>query len=258
MNKKDSLYYELSDFYWLYASKKDYSAETSFLLSQIREHHPAARTILDIGCGQGYHLWHFQDAGYDVVGIDKSEEQISAARKQLPEMDLRTGDYLTHPINQKFDVNLILWNTLLYFSPPRKLDTVFDNVKRNLYPDGIVLIDFRSFQDHIDHGEFQEQLVRDLEEKDYHMHLKTANSVHGDLLVENTTTSIFHKGRLLRKFTNDPVYLNILSIDDVKSRLSQSGLEVEAILDGDSLYRNEVRPVTEDTRSYFVVARNPR
>ena len=42
---------------------------------------PPAR-VLDIGCGNGYNSNQYKDWGYDVTGIDYSEEGISIARQQ--------------------------------------------------------------------------------------------------------------------------------------------------------------------------------
>ncbi len=46
----------------------------------------ARARVVDLGCGNGYVTHRLADAGYDVVGIDTSEDGIVAARKAYPDV----------------------------------------------------------------------------------------------------------------------------------------------------------------------------
>jgi SAM-dependent methyltransferase len=48
-----------------------------------RPSHGGAVSLLDAGCGPGVHLVRFKEAGFDVLGIDHSEEMLATARCNL-------------------------------------------------------------------------------------------------------------------------------------------------------------------------------
>ena len=48
-------------------------------------------TVVDLGCGSGIFARALTDAGYDVFGVDISEEMVALARAAAPDADLRVG-----------------------------------------------------------------------------------------------------------------------------------------------------------------------
>jgi SAM-dependent methyltransferase len=53
---------------------------------------------LDAACGTGRHTRYLHARGHRVIGIDSSAEMLATARRELPQVDLRTGDLLALPI----------------------------------------------------------------------------------------------------------------------------------------------------------------
>src|ERR1700677_478695 len=49
------------------------------------------RRILDLGCGNGSMAAHLAAQGYEVVGVDPSEEGIAHGRKAYPHLQLHHG-----------------------------------------------------------------------------------------------------------------------------------------------------------------------
>lgn len=100
-------------------------------------------TVLDVGCGTGIHLEHYQKAGCNVFGIDQSPAMLRVARRRLGESaDLRLGDASNMPYSDKaFD--LIIMSTVLHEMPRNVRSAVIYETKRVLKEDGrILLIDF--------------------------------------------------------------------------------------------------------------------
>ena len=63
--------------------------------------------LLDVGCGTGYHLSRYKDRGFDIVGVDGSEEMLKEARQANPEIEFRQCDVDTVPFeNDSFDIIL--------------------------------------------------------------------------------------------------------------------------------------------------------
>ncbi|MCG3164874.1 MAG: dTDP-3-amino-3,4,6-trideoxy-alpha-D-glucopyranose [Bacteroidia bacterium] len=99
--------------------------------------------ILDLACGKGRHAIHLNNLGYDVTGIDLSEESISIAQKSENETlaffvhDMRELYWANH-----FDCILNLFTSFGYFDDEndnlKTLQSVYDSLK----PGGVFVIDF--------------------------------------------------------------------------------------------------------------------
>ncbi len=99
--------------------------------------------VLDVGCGTGVHLEHYQKAGCDVYGIDLSPSMLQVARKRLGESaNLHMGNASKMPYSDK-SFDLIIMSEVLHEMPRTVRSTVLEESKRTLKEDGrILLIDF--------------------------------------------------------------------------------------------------------------------
>ncbi len=99
--------------------------------------------VLDIGCGTGAYLEHYQRAGCNVSGIDQSSSMLQVARNRLGESaDLYMGDASNMPYQDK-EFDLIVMSTVLHEMPRAVRSAVINEAKRTLKEDGrILLIDF--------------------------------------------------------------------------------------------------------------------
>jgi len=99
--------------------------------------------ILDVGCGTGTHLEHYQKAGCNVSGIDQSPSMLQVARNRLGESaNLYMGDASNMPYPDK-EFDLIIMSTVLHEMPRAVRSAVINEAKRTLREDGrILLIDF--------------------------------------------------------------------------------------------------------------------
>jgi len=68
--------------------------------------------ILDIGCGTGRHAIELTKRGYNVTGVDLSENQIKRAREKAQEtgvtIDFQTQDARNLPFDGEFDLAIML------------------------------------------------------------------------------------------------------------------------------------------------------
>jgi glycosyltransferase involved in cell wall biosynthesis/SAM-dependent methyltransferase len=92
--------------------------------------------ILDVGCGPGWVSEYFARLGYDVTGVDISEELIQVARERLERLPYQVDQetpmrcrFLTHdieaaPLREKFDA-IICYDALHHFEDER---SVFHNL----------------------------------------------------------------------------------------------------------------------------------
>ncbi len=99
--------------------------------------------VLDIGCGTGAHLVHYQKVQCQVYGVDTSPSMLKRARLKLGERaDLRQVDASTLPYpDNHFDI--IIFSTVLHEMAPDLRVKVLTEAHRVLKASGrILIIDF--------------------------------------------------------------------------------------------------------------------
>ena len=94
----------------------------------------SGRSLLEVGCGAGSFLDFARQKQWKVCGIDSSDENIS----RLQSRGLRgiTGNFLTYPIEEKFDV-VVFWDVLEHLQAPGQF---IARARSLLTPKGLVLI----------------------------------------------------------------------------------------------------------------------
>jgi SAM-dependent methyltransferase len=96
---------------------------------------PADSRVVDLGCGAGWTLLAFRDAGHRVAGCDLGAGYLEAGRAQG--LDLRHGDYTALQDVAPFDL-VILSHVFEHLSDPR---TLMQQIKPMLAPGGLVYIE---------------------------------------------------------------------------------------------------------------------
>ena len=100
----------------------------------------AGKTVLDLGCGYGWHCQYAaQQGAAQVLGIDQSEKMIAAAREKNPHPVIRyqvgsLEDYSYPPAAY----DLVLSNLVLHYL--RDLDGIYGKVFRTLTAGGVFLL----------------------------------------------------------------------------------------------------------------------
>jgi ubiquinone/menaquinone biosynthesis C-methylase UbiE len=69
--------------WWLRSSQGQYHLEHEFRLIERLLEPQSGETILDVGCGPGFHLRWFQECGMKPTGIDASAHMVELARQRV-------------------------------------------------------------------------------------------------------------------------------------------------------------------------------
>lgn len=128
-------------YYNLFNKNKDYDKEVDFVNSLIIKHLPNTKTILNLGCGTGNHDLLLKKKGYDITGIDQSEEMIKIAKEKKKKIKFIVGDIRNFEINKKFDCIISLFHVMSYQTLDKDLINVFDLVSSHLNDGGIFIFD---------------------------------------------------------------------------------------------------------------------
>jgi SAM-dependent methyltransferase len=142
-----SVFGAYSRYYDLLYRDKDYAGEASYLRDLIHRYTPEARSVLDLGCGTGRHDFLLAEMGYEVVGVDLSEEMLAVARsQQCPPRALAPrfvrGDIRQVSLERTFDVVVALFHVMSYQVSNEDLAAALTTAARHLEPGGLFIFDF--------------------------------------------------------------------------------------------------------------------
>lgn len=130
----------------LYANRDEEEAAQLIALLEETLSLKKCSKILDLGCGRGRHSINLTEKGYQVTGIDLSEQAISTAREKaralgMDEIQFKVRD-MRDPLPETFDAVVNLFTTFGYFESDTENARVFDSVRQMLVPGGIFVLDY--------------------------------------------------------------------------------------------------------------------
>jgi SAM-dependent methyltransferase len=137
-------------YYDLIYRDKNYGAEVEFIKNHLLAYAPNAKSILELGSGTGIHAFLLAESGYEVRGVDISEQMLARACDRLvglpPELaaklEFSPGDVCSINLNQQFDVAIALFHVINYQTTNTRLQSFFQTIKNHLKPEGIIVFDF--------------------------------------------------------------------------------------------------------------------
>ncbi len=137
-----------SPYYHLLYKNRDYSEAESFIDNLVSFLKPEyGSRFLDLGCGKGRHSIYLNKKGFDVTGIDLSENSIAAAKK----FENERQNFYVHDMRKLFRTNYFdcvvnLFTSFGYFDNKRDDNATINAVYQSLKPDGYFVIDFFNAQ----------------------------------------------------------------------------------------------------------------
>ncbi len=135
-----------AQYYDLLYQDKDYSSEAQYVNELIKQHTTSANKLLNLGCGTGKHDYAFARLGYNVTGVDLSEEMVSQAINNIPQdisnqLDFFNGDIRSFNLNKTFDVVVSLFHVVSYQVTNSDLHEVINTAYTHLEPGGVFIFD---------------------------------------------------------------------------------------------------------------------
>ncbi len=139
-----------ASYYNLLYKDKDYKKEVDYIHQLVQENHPAAKSILDLGCGTGKHDFYLAELGYSVDGVDFSDSMIAIANENLDtkykayreNLSFSDGDVRNFRNDRKYDVVVSLFHVMSYQTTNEDLKAAFETAQVHLKEGGIFIFDF--------------------------------------------------------------------------------------------------------------------
>ena len=125
----------------------DYSAWADYLERLFGRCEKKPELVLELACGTGSATMELASRGYDMIGVDLSEEMLSVAREKQIETGLSNvlllhQDMTAFELYGTVDAIVCLLDSVNYITDPKKLGKMFDLCMNYLNPDGILIFDF--------------------------------------------------------------------------------------------------------------------
>lgn len=123
----------------------DPTKKALWLRELIVNHHPAAKSILELACGTGSILVVLAK-DYDVTGLDNSAGMLEVARGKLPEADFIEANMADFNTGQSYDVVLCVYDSINHLLQFSEWQSLFANTAKHLNPNGLFIFDMNTVE----------------------------------------------------------------------------------------------------------------
>ena len=104
--------------------------------------------LLDLACGTGEFAKNFIHKGFDVVGIDLSEEMLTVAKAKCPDVRFFRGNISSFELSEKFDCCICCLDSLNHLCSKEEWTGCFSSVYNSLKSGGIFIFDVNTVYKH--------------------------------------------------------------------------------------------------------------
>lgn len=239
-----------------------YDKWSDYLVSLLKKYDVKDGLVLDLGCGTGSITERLYKNGYDMIGIDNSEEMLSIAMEKQSEAlsgdDSNEGKnnilYLLQDMRE-FELYgtvkavVSICDSMNYILENEDLITVFRLVNNYLDKDGIFIFDMNT--------EYKYRTIladNTIAENREEMSFIWDNYYDNDHKINEYDLTIYVKEEedLFRRF-DETHYQRAYLLDEVKEMLEEAGMEFVTSYDAFS-YSNPI----ETSERIYIVAREKR
>lgn len=140
---KERPYSVLAALYDHLMDQVDYDMWLGYILQLIEKHGDRCASVLDLACGTGNMACRLAEKGFQVIGVDSSQEMLDIARKK-GDFPLVQGDMRSFSLAQTVDVVICVYDSLNYLLTTEDLLKTFQSVRTCLRPGGIFIFDFNT------------------------------------------------------------------------------------------------------------------
>lgn len=247
-------YTDFARVYDTFMDDTPYEEWCAFLTGVLKEFHIEKDLVLELGCGTGTLTQLLAAAGFDMIGVDNSEEMLGIAMEKKEAAG--RGEELLYLCQDMREFELYgtvravisVCDSLNYLLEEDELLETFRLVNNYLDPKGIFIFDFNTVYKY-------EQVIGDttIAENREECSFIWENYYHEEEQINEYELTIFvrEEEELFRRFT-ETHYQRGYTLLQMKTLVEKAGMTFIRALDADT--RNEVRPESE--RIYVIAMEN--
>ena len=215
---------ELADVYDLIfgRGRKDYAGEVAEVARQIRARFPAARSLLDVGCGTGNHLERFRGVFEHVEGVEPAKSMRGIAERKLPAVRIHDADMRELRLGREFDAVTCLFGPIGYMADEGELGAAVRRMAAHLVPGGVLVLDPWWFPEKFIDGYVMAEVARD----ERRSVARVSHSVRTGRSMCITAKYLVGEPAGIREFQTEDT-LRLFRQDQYAAALTGAGLTVE-------------------------------
>ena len=246
-------YTGFAEVYDTFMDNVPYAEWTEYYAGILKENGIRDGLVLDLGCGTGSMTELLAGLGYDMIGVDNSEEMLEIAS----EKKAASGHDILYLLQDMRELELFgniraivsVCDSMNYILEPEDLKKVFELVKEYLAEDGVFIFDLNTVHNYRDL--MGECTIRETREE---RRFIWENYFSEDEMVNEYDLTLFirEESDLYRKY-EELHYQKAYELEQVKELLLQAGMEFVAAYDA---FTHD--PVTAESERMYIIARPKR
>ncbi len=265
-------YSDFASVYDLFMDNVPYEEWADYIQSLLKKYHVDKGLMLELGCGTGSMVREMAARGYDMIGIDSSEEMLQIAREKGA--DKTDALYLCQDMREfelfgTVSTVISVCDSMNYILSEEDLLQVFRLVNNYLDPKGLFIFDLdteyayreilgdNTIAENRDDGSFiwennyyEEEMVNEInltlfipQKDEDHKQYNTQEGINSE---ENAASSLYRK-------SEETHYRKAYHLDTVKRLIEEAGMEWVAVYD--ALTENKPK---KDSERVYIIAREKR
>ena len=143
-----SSYNTFAQFYDRLTENVDYEVRSNYISDFFCEYGNGGRRVLDLACGTGSIAQNLADKGYDIIGIDLSEEMLTLAKEKCPESIFIKADMTDFALPEKVDFCLCSLDAVNHLTELEQVMNCFECVNNSLNNGGLFVFDVNTLFKH--------------------------------------------------------------------------------------------------------------
>ena len=238
-------YNEFAYFYDEFNGEADYEALYAQVKARLDAHGITGGILADLGCGTGELTLMLAQAGYDMIGIDQSEEMLCVVRDKAEQLGLSGGLLLLQQDLCALDLYGTIRGAVSTFDTLNHipdLDKAIANAAFFMEKGGVFLFDMNT---PYKHQAVLGENVFTFEEEDARCVWRN----HYDPDARRVTITVDIDYQETGEHFHEEFFEYTYTLEEIKAALEKNGFTLESVCDGESF-----GPLTEESERYFFCA----
>ena len=142
-------YNTFAKFYDKLTENVEYKKRADYISSFFKKYADKCDTVLDLACGTGSVSEYLSDLGYNVIGLDLSDEMLTvASSKQIKNTMFIKGDMTDFELPHKVDCCVCSLDSINHLKDIVEVKKCFDCVYNSLNDGGVFVFDVNTVYKH--------------------------------------------------------------------------------------------------------------